>query len=98
MVKIEIIKVIDSYHTNTDGDIIFEKIVDNFKEDKHVTISFNKISGVNSSFINSAFIQLLEFYDFEFIKTHLKFSDTNRQINHLIKSRFAYENKKVVTT
>ncbi|MFL2120934.1 STAS-like domain-containing protein [Marinilactibacillus psychrotolerans] len=96
MVKLEITKVVNSYHTNSDGNIIFEKILDGFNENKEVIVSFKEITGVNSSFVNSAFIQLLDVYDFDFVKTHLKFSDSNRQINQLIKNRFAFENKKAV--
>jgi len=96
MVTIEITKVIDRHLTNDDGDVIFNKIMENFEEDNHVTVSFKGISGINSSFVNSAFIQLLDEYDFKYIKENLSFIDSNRQINNLIKNRFSFEANRTV--
>jgi len=91
MSTIEITKVTDSYLTNVDGDLIFNKIIEDFEKNNQITVSFKGISGINSSFVNSAFIQLLDEYDFRYIKRNLSFIDSNRQINNLIKSRFSFE-------
>lgn len=79
------------YFTNDDGTILYSKIVQAFKENKDVVISFEGISGINSSFVNSAFIELLDDYSFDYIRRHLLFKDTTKQINRLIKDRFKYE-------
>lgn len=83
----------DGYRTNKNGNALFKKIEKDFDNDRIATVSFEDISGINSSFINSAFIQLLKKYDFEFIKEHLKIINSTKQINKLIKSRFEFEMK-----
>ncbi|MGY3718642.1 STAS-like domain-containing protein [Sutcliffiella cohnii] len=39
-------------------------------------VSFQEISALNTSFVNSAFIELLNDYDFPFIKENLRFVDS----------------------
>lgn len=91
MVKIFLTKVLENYTTNDDGDILFETIKKYFDNGKSVDISFEGVHGLNTSFVNSAFIQLLEIYSFDFIKKNLHFSESNKQINNLILSRFKFE-------
>jgi len=81
--------------TNQDGEVIRGIILDAFSNDEKITISFKDIDGVNSSFINSALIELLDKYEFDFIKNNLVFVNTTKQINEMIRSRFSFEvNKK----
>jgi len=80
--------------TNSDGDIIFKIIVQNYKIENFIDISFEGMGAVSSSFINSAFVQLLELYSFSEIKTKLKFTNTLKVHNDLIKSRFYFEEEK----
>lgn len=84
----------DFYNNNNSGEILFEKIKGCFNNQESVIVSFQGISEVSSSFVNSAFINLLDEYDFEYIKNNLKFTSTTKQINLLIKDRFAFEVKK----
>lgn len=51
----------------------------------------DEILALNSSFVNSAFIELLNDYIFNFIKNNIRFVDSTKQINDIIKSRFAFE-------
>lgn len=94
MVTIIVNQILTSYVTNDDGDVLYDKIKAAFDSGEKVKISFQGISGLNSSFVNSAFVQLLEDYNFEFIKRHLMFVDSNKQINGLILSRFKFETEK----
>jgi hypothetical protein len=87
----------DGYFTNADGDILFDFIHQNFEQGNKVNVSFKNISGLNSSFVNSAFISLLDYYTFDYIKSHLTFSDSNKQINNLILSRFHFEVNRTCT-
>ncbi|MED2005353.1 DUF4325 domain-containing protein [Brevibacillus laterosporus] len=54
-------------------------------------MSFSGVDGVPSSFVNSAFIQLLEDFTFEEIRQNLRFINSTKQINQMIKSRFEFE-------
>lgn len=94
MVIVNITKELDSFYTNDDGDVLFEILKENLNDGNKVDVSFEGIHGLNSSFVNSAFIRLLEFYSFDFIKMNIKFVDTNKQINQLISSRFKFETQK----
>ena len=93
MVTVNIIKELDSFYTNDDGDILFRILKENLNDGNKVDVSFEGIHGLNSSFVNSAFIRLLECYSFDFIKMNIRFVDTNKQINQLISSRFRFETK-----
>ncbi|MGJ0740224.1 STAS-like domain-containing protein, partial [Enterococcus casseliflavus] len=79
---------------NDDGDKLFNIIVDNFENDNPIQVSFKGIDSLNSSFVNSAFIMLLDIYTFNEIREKLSFVDTNKQINLLILGRFKFEVKK----
>lgn len=96
-----VIKIIN--HTghclnSADGLKIFEIIKPLMDQKEKVMVSFEGIDAVSSSFINSAFIELLCHFNFDFIKDHLSFSDTYKHINDLIKKRFAFEIKKPMKT
>ncbi|UAL27787.1 STAS-like domain-containing protein [Bacillus paralicheniformis] len=92
-----VIKVIDHVercYSNEDGQIIFDIIDQKFSLGEEVNLSFSGISGVTSSFVNTALIDLLDKYGFDFVKGHLKFIDTTKQINTAINDRFKFEVKK----
>lgn len=94
MVEINVKSSLEAYYTNGDGDQLFNLIDNYLKENKTVTVSFDGITGLNSSFVNSAFIKLLDSYSFEYIKSNLKFTKSTKQINSLIGNRFKFESSK----
>lgn len=94
MVLIDVKTALKNYYTNDDGDKLFDIIVDNFEKDNPIQVSFRGIDSLNSSFVNSAFIRLLDVYTFDEIREKLSFVDTNKQINLLILGRFKFEVKK----
>jgi len=79
---------VNSTSYNKDGDVIFNLIKNALQSKVQVTVSFEGIFAVNTSFINSAFIELLEFFTFEEIKSNLKFINSTKQINSIIAKRF----------
>lgn len=97
MVLIKIKDILNSHYTNEDGEKLYELIDSYLSENQKVKLSFENIDSVNSSFVNSAFIKLLDVYSFETIKTNLTFVNTNKQINTLILSRFKFEVTKNIT-
>lgn len=82
---------VDQCYSNADGEVIKQQLMHNFNNNERVIVSFHGVDSASSSFINSAFIDLLENYDFSFIKSHLGFIDTNKTINEAIKRRFSFE-------
>ncbi|WP_251941782.1 STAS-like domain-containing protein [Salinibacter ruber] len=78
-------------YSNEDGREIREQIKPLLLGGREVTVSFEGFDSVTSSFVNSAFIELLSSLDFGEIKERLDFADSNRQINRTIKRRFSFE-------
>lgn len=88
---IKALDIVRQCYSNADGHQLFKVVDDYVKRSEPVTVSFQGVDTVPSSFVNSAFIALLETYDFEIIKNTLSFSNTTQQINEMIKTRFAFE-------
>lgn len=91
---IELKSVLNQHVTNEDGDLLFNIIRDEFEKDNKVNISMLGVYGLNTSFVNSAFIQLLEHYSYDFIKKNLTFTNSNKQINDVILENFKYQTEK----
>lgn len=91
---IELKSVLNQHVTNEDGDLLFNIIHDEFEKDNKVNISMLGVYGLNTSFVNSAFIQLLEHYSYDFIKKNLTFTNSNKQINDVILENFKYQTEK----
>jgi hypothetical protein len=87
---IRILDYVKSASTYEDGEVIYKKISLEIEQGRLITISFKGISSVPSAFVNAAFIRLLEEFPFEKIKKYLRFSDSTKHINELIKSRFDF--------
>lgn len=94
MVKIIVSNELDTYYTNKDGDELNTIIKKHLINNEKILIDFKNIPNVNSSFVNSAFIELLSIYSFDYIKKNISFTNTTKQINTLILERFKFESKK----
>lgn len=94
MVNIYVRKIVDRCITNDDGDILFSHIQAFLKDGTSVNVSFDGVDSVSSSFVNSAFINFLNFYTFDEIKKNLNITNSNAHINAVIKRRFHFETSK----
>lgn len=81
-------------YSNEDGDVLFNEIHNRLKEGKKAVVSFKGIYALNSSYINSAFVQLLDYYSYSFIKEHLMLTDSTGFINKAVKHRVKFEAEK----
>jgi len=91
MVLINVLDHVEKCYSNDDGKIIYALIKEKFIKNQKVTISFSGITSLNSSFVNSAFIELLEDYSFDYVRSNLNFINSTRQINSILKDRFTFE-------
>ena len=92
----DIIKISDyvsQCYSNEDGQKIFEVIKNRLELQETVQVSLEGFDIVSSSFVNSAFIQLLDNFSFDTIKSMITFIHSNKSINDLIKIRFQSESK-----
>jgi hypothetical protein len=88
MVTIRPLEHVPHCYTSNDGAVIGGMILQALDAGEDVTVSFEGVDSVPSSFVNSAFLDLLDHYDYETLKQRLKITHSTRQINHMIKSRF----------
>lgn len=78
-------------YSQDDGQKVFDVLLPKLKRGERIELSFDGVTTVPSSFINTALIHLLDVLPFETIRTNLKFVNTTRQINEMIKTRFDFE-------
>ncbi|MCY0389865.1 STAS-like domain-containing protein [Robbsia sp. Bb-Pol-6] len=78
-------------YSNEDGHVVYDAVLAQILHGQSVVVSFEGVDTVPSSFVNSAFIALLEKFPFEQIKQNLSFKQTTPQINEMIRSRFSFE-------
>lgn len=78
---------------NKDGNRLRKDISKRFDKGEDVTVSFRNVKGINTSFINSAFIELLDTYSYAFIRQNLTFVDSTKHVNRTIKERFLFESE-----
>jgi hypothetical protein len=93
---IRILDVVPDCNSWGKGEMVFEAIQEAFKNGSELVVSFEGVDDVPSAFVNAAFLPLLDTYDFAEIKKRLKFVDSTRQINDMIRRRFSFEATKRV--
>ena len=79
--------------TYSDGEVIYDLIAHEILGGNDVTLSFQGVSAVPSAFINASIVRLVESTSLDNVRRHLKISDSTRQINELILSRFEFLSK-----
>lgn len=89
--------ILTSTALNEDGEVLFNHIRASFDKGEKVTVSFEGIAALNTSFVNSAFADLLDYYSFSFIKEYLVIINSTKGINRLIGKRMKEENESKVS-
>jgi hypothetical protein len=72
-------------YTAADGAVINSLLSSQLDKGRLVKLSFDGVSDVPSSFVNTAIVALLGRYDEEFIKSHLTLIDATRQIGDMVR-------------
>ena len=88
---INILDHVQQCYSQRDGKVIADLLLSSLKSGEKVSVSFSGVYGVPSSFINAAFISLLDEFTFEEIRSRLAFSHSTKLINEMIKKRFDFE-------
>jgi Mg/Co/Ni transporter MgtE len=73
--------------TEADGAAVFAELSRELQRQDVVTLSFSGLKTASTSFVNTAFVPLLDLMPFQDIKRRLKVVESTRQINHMIKWR-----------
>ena len=88
---IDVLRHVPHAWTADDGMVIHELVAPLLARGESATVSFEGVGAVTTSFVNGAFIELLERFDFPYIKAHLRVVKSTGQINRMIKERFDFE-------
>jgi hypothetical protein len=91
---IRVLDFVERCYNANDGQIIHDAIAKQWRHGDSVTLSFDGVDSVPSSFVNVALISFLDQYEFDEIKRKLRFVNTSSQINEMIRSRFSFEAKR----
>jgi STAS-like domain of unknown function (DUF4325) len=82
--------------TNVHGDALREVMLRALDESEVVEVSFAGVTAATSSFVNSAFVELLHIMAFDEIKGRIRITHSNRQINDMIRTRLTREAERLV--
>ena len=74
-------------YTADDGLVVAGILRREFSMKRCVALSFRGAHTIPSSFANAAFVTLLDAFDVDFIKQHLRIVDSTAQINSMIRDR-----------
>lgn len=79
--------IVNSCDTNDQGAVVSNAVLPSLKHGNPVTLDFSGVFNATTSFVNTAFVDLLDQITFDSIKTHLIIQNANRQVGALIKDR-----------
>ena len=93
---IRIHDIVLSADTSEQGSAVFACLQPALLPGDDVTLSFEGVKTVTSSFVNTAFVQLLETMSLADIKRRLRIVSSTRQINDMIRRRLRFENDRSI--
>jgi hypothetical protein len=73
--------------TNDQGHVIYKYASFSIQKNKVVTLDFSGVTNVTSSFVNSAFVQLIDDFGYDKVKSFVVLKGLNRQIGNLLRDR-----------
>ncbi|WP_141246463.1 STAS-like domain-containing protein [Actibacterium ureilyticum] len=83
--------LVSSCDTNYDGMVVHKHVLSALHGTDSVVVDFSGIPNVTSSFVNCAFVALLQDFDFAQIRSRLHLQNVNRQIGNLVRDRMKKE-------
>jgi hypothetical protein len=87
MVNVRIRDHVGMAATPQDGAVIYELVADALRRGEQVDVSFAGFAAVPSAFINASLVRLIASWPFQEIRERVRFSDSTKAINDLIRAR-----------
>jgi hypothetical protein len=84
---IRVADIIPGANTADQGGRLFEILRQALHGPGIVTISFDGIQTATSSFVNVAFVPLLDDFSYDDLRSRIRITNSTRQINEMIKTR-----------
>jgi len=94
---INILDLVPHCYTWADGEIVGRAIQQALADKEKVVVSFTGVEDVPTSFVNAAFVRLLDDFSYEDIRSNLSVVNSTRQINEMIKRRLDFEAKRTAS-
>jgi hypothetical protein len=88
---IRALDLVPQCYSQEDGHKVYKVIQPLLSKGEQIELSFEGVDTVPSSFVNTALIRLLDVISFDRIRSNLRFVNTTKQINEMIKMRFDFE-------
>lgn len=88
LVEIKITSVVSQYSTYDDGFTAYGAVKSELDKGNNIAISFEDIAGVPSSFVNGLLSDMIEELGINAIKKRVKFINSTRIINEMLKRKF----------
>lgn len=82
-------KLVSGCDTNDQGNVVYKYVALNLRENKSVSLDFSGVSNVTSSFVNSSFVQLVDDFGYDTVRTLIALKGVNSQIANMLKDRMA---------
>lgn len=95
MVTITIKDHVSEGFTNDDGALLYGVIQKHLYENDLIVLSFEGMTSISSSFLNSSLVQVKEEIGFNELKRRFRFIKTNQSINSTIRTRFSQSHASV---
>lgn len=95
MVTITIKDHVSEGFTNDDGALLYGVIKEYLHKNDTIILSFEGMTSISSSFLNSSLVQVKEEIGFSELKRRFKFIKTNQSINSTIRTRFSQSHANV---
>ena len=84
-------RIVAGTDTAPQGSLVLRQLLEALGSGVDVAVSFEGIKTTSSSFVNVAFVGLLDHYSLDEIKRRLRVVHSTRQINSMIKTRLERE-------
>lgn len=91
---IRVAEIVERCYTYEDGLQLLKIMDEGLESNNQIQVSFKGVTAVSSSFINGAFVPLLDKIGFDAIRERIQVMDSNKIINNLIKSRIINESNR----
>lgn len=79
--------LVDGCDTNDQGAVVYGYVAKSLRKGQSVGLDFSGISNVTSSFVNSSFVQLVDDFGVDAVRSLLVLKGVNSQISNMLRSR-----------
>jgi hypothetical protein len=84
MATLTVLNLVPAAFTYEEGETVRHAIERHFDRQESVTLSFAGVLAVSSSFVNAAFVKLLDRWPFDFVRSRLIIAEASQTTNWMV--------------